>query len=133
FENAYSTTFSYNVLHHYNIKDSTSFRDFFWSMHINVESTKYNKSRKEMTHKEIYSLYQSAQKHYSNVYNFFDSMTLGKRIFIHKLLPQSLQSKIFKDLLKCSQTLGTKTQESFVSRLSILKSIRDCVYHCKSI
>lgn len=132
FENAYSTTFSYNVLHHYRIEDSSSFLNFFKSMHKKTDTRNYDATRKEKTHKEIHALYESAITHYSNVYNFFDSMTLGKRILVHQMLPQSLQSKIFKDLLECSQTLGTETQESFVSRLSILKSIRDCVYHCKS-
>lgn len=70
---------------------------------------------------------------YSEVYVFFDRLSLGVLLNIFIGLDKNLQNSIFNDMLKYKQTLETGVVTQFINRTFKLVGIRNYIMHNNSL
>ena len=70
---------------------------------------------------------------YTDIYCFFDRMSLGNMLTIFTCWDNTLQDKILNDLKRFNMTFNVDKVPDFILKVFCLVSIRNCVMHCNSL
>lgn len=132
FENVFSSCFSYYVLNIYSINSYENFEFFLEHLVGHINSTVFKNREKKRALDKIKYIKNNYDSYYTNFFNFFDSMSLGNRVYLYGLLPNDTQSCIYNLLKEEALTLGQQSKNQFDKTLKRLPGVRDTVYHCRS-
>ena len=133
YESHFKAILAYRILTNNKIESSDDLFEFLDKIRLcAVYKNNFSKERNRHINKSILDLEETIDN-FTDVYCFFDRLSLGISLNLFLELTDDLQDLIFTDISKLEMNFNVRNVSDYISKVFTLVSIRNCVMHCNSL